>query len=51
MNDPSIEHLIEVAKAATAVGSTILEREYDEVHKGSKKLDIIQKTSAIDLVT
>lgn len=51
MNDPSIDHLIDVAKIAAATGSSILEKEYDSVHRGSKKLDVHMKTSAIDLVT
>ena len=51
MNDLSIDHLIDVAKSATAVGTSILEKEYDAVHHGSKKLDVTEKTSAIDLVT
>ena len=51
MTNISIDQLIDVAREATAVGSAILEREYDAVHKRGKELDVTVKSSAIDLVT
>ena len=51
MNNISIDQLIAVAREATAVGSGILEREYEAIHQNGKALDITEKTSAIDLVT
>lgn len=50
-NDIPIHQLVDVARSATAVGSTILETEYKAIHIEGKTLEVTIKTSESDLVT